>query len=89
MIMTSKFLSAAASSVVAIAISTSAMAQTAPAAAPAITHGAAIPGVCIFSSQRAVAASQVGGAVDARLKIIISQVNAELTSERTAIDNEA
>ena len=91
MIMTTKFLSAAASSVVALALSTSAMAQTAPAAAaaPAITHGAAIPGVCIFSSQRAVAASQVGGAVDARLKIIISQVNAELTSERTAIDNEA
>ena len=95
MIMTSKFLSAAASGVVAIAISTSAMAQTAPAAAPAaaaapaITHGAAIPGVCIFSSQRAVAASQVGGAVDARLKTIITQVNAELTSERTALDNEA
>lgn len=91
MIMTSKFLSAAASSVVAIAISTSAMAQTAPAAsaAPAITHGAAIAGVCIFSSQRAVATSQVGAAVDARLKTIIQQVNAELTGERTAIDNEA
>lgn len=92
MIMTSKFLSAAASGVVAIAISTSAMAQTAPAAAPAapaITHGAAIPGVCIFSSQRAVSSSQVGAAVNARLQTIISQVNAELSSERTAIDNEA
>ncbi|MGD6768703.1 hypothetical protein, partial [Mammaliicoccus lentus] len=66
----SKFLSAAASSVVALALATSASAQTAPAAAapaaPAITHGPALPGVCIFSSQRAVAQSQVGKAVAAR-----------------------
>ena len=88
MIMTSKFLSAAASGVVAIAMSTSAMAQTAPAA-PAISHGAPITGVCIFSSQRAVGSSAVGKAVDARLKTIIAQVNAELTGERTALDNEA
>ena len=86
--MTSKFLSAAASGVVAIAMSTSAMAQTAPAA-PAISHGAPIAGVCIFSSQRAVGSSAVGKAVDARLKTIIAQVNAELTGERTALDNEA
>lgn len=88
MIMTSKFLSAAASGVVAIAMSTSAMAQTAPAA-PAISHGAPIAGVCIFSSQRAVGSSAVGKAVDARLKTIIAQVNAELTGERTTLDNEA
>jgi len=86
--MTSKFLSAAASGVVAIAMSTSAMAQTAPAA-PAISHGAPIAGVCIFSSQRAVGSSAVGKAVDARLKTIIAQVNAELTGERTTLDNEA
>jgi outer membrane protein len=87
----SKFLSAAASSVVALAIATSASAQTAPAApaAPAVTHGPALPGVCIFSSPRAVASSQVGKAVDARLKTIIQQVNAELTAERTGLDNEA
>lgn len=88
----SKFLSAAASSVVALAIATSASAQTAPAAAPAapaVTHGAALPGVCIFSSPRAVGSSQVGKAVDTRLKTIIQQVNAELTGERTALDNEA
>jgi outer membrane protein len=89
MIMTSKFLSAAASGVVAIAMSTSALAQTAPAAAPAISHGAPIAGVCIFSSQRAVGSSAVGKAVDARLKTIIAQVNAELTGERTTLDNEA
>jgi Skp family chaperone for outer membrane proteins len=89
----SKFLSAAASSVVALAIATSASAQTAPAAAapagPAVTHGPALPGVCIFSSPRAVGSSLVGKAVDTRLKTIIQQVNAELTGERTALDNEA
>lgn len=89
----SKFLTAAASSVVALAIATSASAQTAPAAAapagPAVTHGPAIAGVCIFSSARAVGSSQVGKAVDTRLKTIIQQVNAELTGERTALDNEA
>lgn len=88
----SKFLSAAAASVVALAIATSAAAQTAPAAAPAapaVTHGPAIPGVCIFSGARAIGSSQVGKAVDARLKTIIQQVNAELTGERTALDNEA
>lgn len=85
----SKFLSAAASSVLALAIATSASAQTAPAAAPAVTHGPALPGVCILSSQGAVATSLVGKAVDARLKTIIQQVNAELTSERTSLDTEA
>ncbi|PTS88369.1 MULTISPECIES: OmpH family outer membrane protein [unclassified Caulobacter] len=93
--MTSKFLTATASGLVALAMTSAAMAQTAPAAAPAapavpaITHGAALPGVCIFSSQRAVGASLVGQAVDARLKTIIQQVNAELTGERTALDTEA
>lgn len=88
----SKFLSAAASSVVALALATSASAQTAPAAAPAapaVTHGPALPGVCIFSSQGAIGNSLVGKAVDARLKTIIQQVNAELTAERTGLDNEA
>lgn len=89
----SKFLSAAAASVVALAIATSASAQTAPAAAapagPAVTHGAAIPGVCIFSSQSAVGGSLVGKAVNTRLQTIIQQVRAELDSERTALENEA
>jgi outer membrane protein len=86
----SKFLSAAASSVVALAIATGASAQTAPAApaAPAVTHGPALPGVCILSSQGAVARSQVGKAVAARLQTITQQVNAELGGERTALENE-
>ncbi len=87
----SKFLSAAASSVVALAIATSASAQTAPAApaAPAVTHGSALPGVCIFSYQRAVGQSQVGKAVNARLGTIAQQVNAELSGERAALENES
>lgn len=87
----SKFLSAAATSVVALAIATTASAQTAPAAAPAapaVTHGPALAGVCIFSSQRAVGQSQVGKAVAARLQTITQQVNAELSGERTALENE-
>nr|WP_295108127.1 OmpH family outer membrane protein [uncultured Caulobacter sp.] len=87
----SKFLSAAASSVVALAIATSASAQTAPAAAPAaaaISHGPALPGVCILSTPSVVGGSQVGKAVTARLQTITQQVNAELGGERTALENE-
>ncbi|MBO9709385.1 MAG: OmpH family outer membrane protein [Caulobacter sp.] len=88
--MTSKFFAATTSGLVALAMASGAFAQAAaPAAAPPVTHGPALTGVCIFSSQRAVAQSQVGKAVDARLKTIIQQVNAELTAERTGLDNEA
>ncbi len=88
----SKFLSAAASSVVALALATSASAQTAPAAAPAapaVTHGPALTGVCILSSQQAIGTSLVGKAVNTRLTTIAQQVNAELSSERTALETEA
>jgi outer membrane protein len=90
--MTSKFLAATVSGLAALATASGAFAQAVPPtgpAAPAVTHGAPIAGVCIFSSQRAVATSQVGKAVDARLKTIIAQVNAELTAERTSLDNDA
>ena len=87
--MTSKLLAATVSGLAALATASGAFAQAAAPAAPPVTHGAPIAGVCIFSSQRAVATSQVGKAVDARLKTIISQVNAELTGERTSLDNDA
>jgi outer membrane protein len=89
MSMTSKFLAATVSGLAALATASGAFAQAAAPAAPPVTHGAPIAGVCIFSSQRAVASSLVGKAVDARLKTIIAQVNAELTGERTALDNDA
>lgn len=57
-------------------------------AAPAVTHGPAVPGVCIMSIQGAIAGSTVGRYVDTRMQQIIQQVNGELNGERTAIENE-
>lgn len=57
--------------------------------AVAITHGAALAGVCIFSSSRAVGTSAVGKHVGTRMQQIVTQVNSELTTEKTAIDTEA
>ena len=59
-----------------------------PAAAPAISSGPAIPGVCLLSVNQAVAQSTVGGYVRTRLDQIVGQVRAELNPEETAIDNE-
>jgi outer membrane protein len=89
------FAAATLAGVAATALSTAAFAQApaAPAAAapaaPAVTHGTAPPAVCIFNSQAAVATSTVGKFVDTRMKQIVGVVNAELTTERTAIENEA
>jgi len=93
--MTFKILAAAAlGGTAAIALSTVAFAQAAAptataAAAPPVTHGAAPAGVCIFSSQGAVATSTVGKYVDTRMKQIVGVVNAELNTEKTAIETEA
>ncbi len=88
------FAAAALGGTAAIALSTVAFAQAptataAAAAAPAVTHGAAPAGVCIFSSQGAVATSTVGKYVDTRMKQIVGVVNAELNTERTSIENDA
>jgi outer membrane protein len=58
-------------------------------AAPAVTHGAPINGVCILSMEGAIGGSTVGKYVGTRVQQLAQQVNAELTSEKTAIDNEA
>jgi outer membrane protein len=63
--------------------------QAAAPAAPAVTHGPAIPGVCIVSIESAIGGSTVGRYVDTRIQQIIAQVNAELNAEKTAIDTEA
>lgn len=75
---------AAASS---LALSSSAFAQA--AAAPAVTHGPLVPGLCIINVEAAVGGSTVGKYVNTRLQQIVGQVQAELGAERTAIDNEA
>jgi outer membrane protein len=85
--MTSKTFVAAACAAVALTAGSTASAQQ--AAAPAITHGAPINGVCIISIEAAVGGSTVGKYVNTRVQQIAAQVNAELTGEKTSIDNEA
>jgi len=88
--MTSKTLLAvalAASS--ALSFGSQALAQAAAPAAPPTTHGAPIPGVCLFSVDGAIAASTVGKYIDTRLQQIVTQVQAELTAEQTSIANDS
>ncbi len=83
-----KFAAAGAGAAAALLFATSALAQTQAAAAPAVTHGPAITGVCFLSTQEAMATSTVGKAVNTRMQQLISQVNAELQPEQTIIENE-
>jgi Skp family chaperone for outer membrane proteins len=62
-------------------------AAPAPAAAP-VNLGPAMPGVCIYSSERAIGTSDVGKAVGARMEALQKTVEAELQSEGTAIETE-
>jgi Skp family chaperone for outer membrane proteins len=91
--MTSKTLAAGlAAAAVALTAGSSAFAQAAAApaaAAPQVTHGPAIPGVCIMSLENAIGASTVGHYVETRMQQIVAQVNAELNGEKTALDNDA
>lgn len=66
-----------------------AAAPAAPPAAPAVTHGAAVPGLCIVSVENAIGASTVGRYVNTRLQQLVAQVNAELNAEKTSLDNDA
>jgi outer membrane protein len=66
-----------------------AQAQTAAApAAPQVSHGPAIPGICVFSTQQAVGTSTVGKYVSSRMQQLATQVDTELTGERTGIEND-
>jgi len=66
-----------------------------PAAAPAAAtpqaavHGPPIANMCIISVEGAIGGSTVGKYVDTRMQQIVAQTNAELTGEKTAIDNDA
>ncbi|MGZ3313438.1 MAG: OmpH family outer membrane protein [Caulobacteraceae bacterium] len=66
---------------------TPAAAPAAPAAAPAIT--ASLPGVCVLSREGIVGGSKVGKFVQTRLSQLTTQVNAELTGEKTSIETAA
>jgi outer membrane protein len=62
-------------------------AAKAPAAAPTIT--ASVPGVCVLSREGIVGGSKVGKYVQTRLGQLTSQVNAELSGEKTSIETAA
>ncbi|MFZ5669750.1 MAG: OmpH family outer membrane protein [Pseudomonadota bacterium] len=92
-----KTLAVAAGAAAAFAVAMTAMAQTPPAptapkaaapAAPQLRYGAAIPGVCTYDGDKAVATSELGKFVMNRLKQIDAEVAAELKAEETAILNE-
>lgn len=51
--------------------------------------GPALPGVCVFSAEHAIAMSSVGKAYDARMRQLQAQAQAELNPERTAIETDA
>ena len=59
----------------------------APAAAP-LRQGPPITGYCVFSLNEVIGGSKVGQAVVARLKVLGSQVNAELEPEATSIQTD-
>ncbi|MFC3070009.1 OmpH family outer membrane protein [Phenylobacterium soli] len=81
------FVAAALAAASTLAAGSSAYAQA--AAAPQVTHGAAVPGLCIISVEGVIANSTVGKYVDTRLQQIVGQVQAELGAERNGIDAEA
>ncbi|MBC6980764.1 OmpH family outer membrane protein [Caulobacter sp. 17J80-11] len=86
--MTLKFLSAAGALTV-LALASGASAQTAPAAAPAVSGGPALPGVCVYSGIRTIATSAAGKAVETRMNQLEQAVEADLKSQATALDTEA
>ncbi len=90
--MTSKTLAAGLCAAAATLIAGSSAFAQAPApaaAAPAVTHGPPIAGMCIISIENAIGASTVGHSVDTRMQQIVAQVNAELNAEKAALDTDA
>lgn len=79
-----KFATAGAGAVAALLFATTAFAQT-PAS---VSHGAPITGMCVLSTQEALATSTVGKHINTRMQQLIAQVNAELQPEQTVIENE-
>ncbi len=85
--MTFKIL-AAATAASAVALSgAAALAQT--AAPPPVSHGAPVPGVCVFSGDRAISDSTVGKFVFTRLQQLTQQASAEVSAEETSLNNDA
>ncbi|MDO8911760.1 MAG: OmpH family outer membrane protein [Phenylobacterium sp.] len=77
----------AATCVAALSLSASSSAF-AQAAAPTITHGPALPGVCVMSIQGVISSSTVGKHVQTRMQQILAQVEAELKAEEAALQRD-
>lgn len=76
-----------------LAQSRRAAAAPARAAAPvgagaSLSYGAPIPGMCVYSEGQILGQSQVGQAIQARLKMLGNDVNAELKPEADALQTE-
>jgi Skp family chaperone for outer membrane proteins len=92
--MTSKLLLAAGcAAAIVLTGMTPALAQApaapAPLPPPQVTHGAAIPGVCVFSGDRAIGQSTVGRFVFTRLQQLTQQASAEVSAEETTLNTDA
>jgi Skp family chaperone for outer membrane proteins len=70
----------------ALASAASAQAPAAPAANP--SSGPAIPGMCVFFRDEALATSTAGKAVQARMQELRAQVNAELQPEAQSLQSQ-
>jgi outer membrane protein len=64
---------------------TAASAPASATAAPPISHGPPIPGVCIFSRDAAVATSTVGKAFETRYQQLRAQAAAEISGDENAL----
>jgi len=64
------------------------LAAGAAPAPPPLRHGPPITGYCVFSLNEVIGGSKVGQAVVSRLKVLGSQVNAELEPEATGIQTD-
>jgi Skp family chaperone for outer membrane proteins len=75
-----------------LTLATVSLAQTrgaaAPAGGPPLSFGPAIPGLCVYSEGQIFGQSKVGQSVGARMKMLASEVNAELQPEADAINTE-
>ncbi len=69
-----------------------ALAQAPAAAAlppPQVSHGAPVPGICVFSGEAAIGASTVGKYVFTRLQQLTQQASAEVSAEETTLNTDA
>lgn len=84
-----KLVAATAGAVAALTFATSTAAQTPAPAAQNLTHGPAIPGLCVFSRGEALATSTVGKYIGTRIDQLVKQVDAELEPEVKAVQTES